>query len=344
MDLTKKFQQFARLECEGSSPLYKDLSMNIAQDEELLVLSSHASEGQPIPNLFLGAVHYLLLKNGDHPLHKYYPSIVKDPLPAEEAFPEFKDFCFHNKREIQALLQTKRVQTNEVRRCAYLYPVFCAIYQKTNRPLSLVEIGTSAGLQLLWDKYSYSYGDDHVFGEVESSLHLTSEIREGHKPPLKEQSPPIHSRVGIDLNIVDLNQEEEYLWLKALIWPEHSDRLANLENAVKQFRMNPPQLIEGDGIALLDEYVLKKDEGKGALCIFHTHVANQIPEQSKHQLMEKVKKIGESRDVFHIYNNMWDRQLHLDYVMNGEFYQEIIGQTDGHGRWFDWKAKVETIN
>ncbi|MFB5664099.1 DUF2332 family protein [Alteribacillus sp. HJP-4] len=52
-----------------------------------------------------------------------------------------------------------------------------------------------------------------------------------------------------------------------------------------------------------------------AICIFHTHVANKIPEDLKYDLLNKIKTIGSKRDVFHLYNNMWDSNLHLDYFI-----------------------------
>jgi hypothetical protein len=36
---------------------------------------------------------------------------------------------------------------------------------------------------------------------------------------------------------------------------------------------------------------------------------------------------------------MWDRKLHLDYFLNGKEYNQTIGETDGHGRWFEWNLK-----
>lgn len=81
------------------------------------------------------------------------------------------------REEIITLLQTKLVQTNEVRRCAYLYPSFNYIFNKVNKPLALIEIGTSSGLQLFWDQYSYSYGTGESYGNINSNVHVTSEIR-----------------------------------------------------------------------------------------------------------------------------------------------------------------------
>ncbi|SIS43716.1 DUF2332 domain-containing protein [Salimicrobium flavidum] len=337
--LSKRFKDFAETECEGSSELYKKLSLYIAKDEELLELCMDAQYNQPTPNLLLGAVHFLLLKGSDHELKEYYPSIVEIPKRDSELLQVFKEFCREHHKEIEYLLRHKLVQTNEVRRCAYLFPIFSYIYQQTGKPLSLIEIGTSAGLQLLFDYYAYSYGTADVYGNVDSSVHLTSEVREGTVPEhLLTGVPPVRDRIGVDLNISDLTDEEERLWLKALIWPEHKNRIKNFEDAAKELRKNPLHLKEGDGVTLLSD-IAKGISAETSLCIFHTHVANQMPEEVKGELLQQVEEIGEKRDVFHIYNNIDDRQLHIDFFSNGKIHKETLGETDGHGRWFDWKVK-----
>lgn len=334
--LSQRFQRFAANECSGSSRLYEFLSTGISRDNEMLELSSHASFGQPVPNLLFASVHYLLLSGTHHELQEFYPSVTNNPCPVEESFLPFKNFCLSHREEIINLLQTRLVQTNEIRRCTYLYPSFCYIYEKMNKPLSLVEIGTSAGLQLLWDRYSYSYGTESVYGDPNSSVHLTAEMRRGNSPTLSRNSPPVASKVGIDLHVIDLSKDDDYLWLKSLIWSEHKERLELFEKAAQLFNANPMHLVEGDGVSLLPDIVEQVPQDS-ILCIFHTHVANQIPEDSKKGLLKNIRTIGAKRDVFHLYNNIWDiGKLHLDYFINGTEFNEIVGETDGHGRWFDW--------
>ncbi|WP_251137352.1 DUF2332 family protein [Exiguobacterium sp. s150] len=83
--LSQKFATFAERECRDSSPLYESLSLHISQDDELLELCNVARDGQPVPNLLFGAVHYLLMQGYDHPLTDYYPSIVRDAKPVTES-------------------------------------------------------------------------------------------------------------------------------------------------------------------------------------------------------------------------------------------------------------------
>ena len=334
--LALRFENFSTIECKGSSELYEFLSIKVSEDNEILELCKEAREGQPVPNLLFGAVHYLLLKGMNHPVKQYYPSIVGNYRKVEEqAFISFKEFCNIYKEEIILILKTKLVQTNEVRRCSYLYPIISLIYSKVKKPLSLVEIGTSAGLQLLWDKYSYSYGTDEIYGDKNSSVHITSDVKGGKIPEMLPEAPPVSSKIGLDLHVNDLRDVEDYLWLKALIWPEHRERLELFEKAAECYKENPVELIEGDGVNLLTE-VLETLSEDTAICVFHTHVANQLPEDLKHTLIETIEETGNGKDVFHIYNNIWDRKLHLDYFIDGVEHNEIIGDTDGHGRWFEW--------
>ncbi|MFD2630410.1 DUF2332 domain-containing protein [Oceanobacillus kapialis] len=336
--LSLRFKTFAESECAGSSELYEHLSKEIAMDEVLLELSSYARDGQPVPNLFLGAVHYLLLKGASHELTQYYPSLVEKPKAPHNSFPPFKDFCSTYREQIIPILKSKLVQTNEVRRCGYLYPSFAYAHNKVNKPLALIEIGTSAGFQLLWDKYEYSYNTDEAFGNKDSDVQINSEIIGKNTPTLPKESPPVANRLGLDLHINDLSNEEDSLWLNALIWPEHHERRNLFERAARCVRENKGELhlIEGDGVELLPRIVEQIPEAC-TICVFHTHVANQMPVEVKQKLLNSIKRIAEERDIFHLYNNIWDKELHLDSFINGVEHNEVLARTDGHGKWFEWK-------
>lgn len=333
------FHNFVQ-ECTGSSELYASLSTFIASDPELLDIASNAGEGQPVPNLLFGAVHYLLLKDSKHELAAYYASLSDSTRPIDtELYTLFKMYCLDNRSGIIHLIQTRLVQTNEAGRAAYLYPCFCLIHEIAAKPLALVEIGTSAGLQLLWDKYSYSYSHEPkaIYGYPHSAVHIHSEIRGSVMPFLQREAPPVASKWGIDLHINHMSDEDNRVWLQALIWPEHADRRELLGKAatIAAEQTESLNLIQGDAITNLPALVeqIADDE---ALCIFHTHVANQFTPQAKLQLLEYIRELGARRDVFHLYNNMYDGQLHLDCYISGEHDHRVLANTEGHGRWFEW--------
>ncbi|GGF19887.1 hypothetical protein GCM10010954_18320 [Halobacillus andaensis] len=333
--LVKTFKDFSQEAKSGSSPLYSYLSSQIAKDHFILSLASYTRKEQPAANLLLASVHCLLLNGGSHPLRNYYPSIMAQPS-EEDAFPAFKHFCRAHEKEIKMLLKTKLVQTNEVRRCAYLYPCFSYVYQKTKQPLTLIEIGTSAGFQLNWDRYNYSYNSERMILNGRTNVHIRSTIKGENIPTLPLHAPPINDRYGIDLHINDMNNREDLAWLNALIWPEHSERRELFLKTAETVKQSPMQLIEGDGVELLPSIARKIPKGS-TLCVFHTHVANQMKDSAKEKLLDHIEAIGRERNVVHLYNNIADTKLHLDLFVNKGREEYVVGETDGHGRWFTWE-------
>src|SRR5699024_6361286 len=315
------------------------LSLKIAQDDALLELCTYARSGQPVPNLLFGAVHYLLLSGVEHTLKKYYPSIVQSPRKTTDSFVYFKDFCIKHQNQIQHILQTRRVQTNEVRRCSYLFPCFTYIYNQVEKPLTLIEIRTSAGFQLLFDKYRYTY-QKGKYGNPASTVHIESEVVGDAVPPFSDDMPPIASRTGMDLQINDVSDPNDALWLQALIWPEHDRRRRLFQQTVQHLLRHKDEItfIEGDGVKLLPR-VASDIPHDTVICVFHTHVANQMTVQMKERLLAHVRTIGAQRDIFHLYNNIWDNELYLDSFVNGVGKRRIMASTDAHGRWFWWREE-----
>jgi hypothetical protein len=162
--LAERFRTFGLRECRHSSPLYERLSLGVAEDADLLSLLVAASPGQRRPNLLLAAVHYLLLRGDADPLADFYPSVSESPRSPDEAFPVFRRFALDRADEISGLIATRRTQTNEVARSAFLLPAFDLAARAADRPLALIEVGAAAGLNLLFDRYRYRYGNDRWVG------------------------------------------------------------------------------------------------------------------------------------------------------------------------------------
>ncbi len=236
--------------------------MKIAAEPEILNLVVSADRAQQVSNLLLGAVHFLLLSGAQHPLADFYPSLSKTPRSIENAYPHFHKFCLEYAGEIQRLVITHRVQTNEVGRCTNLLPAFGLIYERTKKPLALIEVGASAGLNLLWDRYGYDYQEAGYTGDISSSVQLTCRPDGDFYPPIPFLLPEVAYRVGIDLRPIDLQDGETIRWLRALIWPEHLDRAELLERAIEIARRDPPRLIGGN---VLDDAVGESICGAHAL-------------------------------------------------------------------------------
>src|SRR5207245_2955811 len=133
---------------------YTNLALRVAEDPELLKLAAIAQEKAALPNLFFAAVHLLLLKGEQHQLAAFYPSLNNSSRHYDYVYPYFRSFVLEHMEKIREIIMTHSVQTNEVGRCAVLVPAFDLVAAQAKRqPLTMIEIGSSAGLTLLWDQY-----------------------------------------------------------------------------------------------------------------------------------------------------------------------------------------------
>ena len=339
--LAQIFKRFSEETYIGSSPLYATLSNGIANDIDVLDIASSA-RGRPVPNLLFAAVHCLLLRGAVDKLSSFYPSLTPDPRPNSEAYPHFRDFCLAHESAIRDLLSTRLVQTNEVGRCAYLLPAFSLIAgENPGLPLSLVDIGTSAGLHLLWDRYSYEYAGRVVTGDESSSVRIVTEVRGSNSPPIPSGFPSVAFRIGLDLNPVRLTDPDSALWLRALIWPEHERRAAQLKAAIRLAIDNPPTLIAGNALETLP-VVLDQTPKDSTLCIFHNYTLNQFSREDRGQFNSILDECSMDRDVYLLSaEGRWGHSfatLELVSIRGGSRSIRKLANVDFHGRWLEWVA------
>lgn len=336
--LTRWFQNFIA-HTSGVSPLYTWLTQAIAADEELLELAAHTHR-EPVPNILFGAVHYLLLKGAPHPLAAYYPSIAGDRARIDDPVPAFKAFCMDYRADIIHLMQTRLVQTNEVNRCALLLPAFGLIaWRESHRRLALVEIGTSAGFNLFWDHYYYDYGHQLTCGSPDAPLRLTTELRGELRPPIPARMPAVGLRRGLDLNPIDVRDEEAALWLRALVWPEHFERAARLQQAIDLVQQHSPDLLAGDALETLPDALAPIPHDQ-ALCVYHSFVINQFSQAQRDHLTALLAQQSAARTIYRIsieWLSTEHPQLELRVYQKGaEIESRVLAWCDPHARWMQW--------
>jgi hypothetical protein len=333
------FERFAREECYNSSLLYERLSLGIAKDPELLRLATHIRTGERIPNLLLAAVHFLLLKGTEHSVGRFYESLSSAPERYKDLYPHFRSFCIEHENEILNLIASRLVQTNEVKRCACLLPILVLVLQESyDRPLYLIEIGSAAGLLLLWDYYRYRYGDALECGEPNSPVQIQCGLRGEGSPPIRNDFPRVSGRLGIDLNPIDVKNRDSRLWLRALIWPEHKERAHLLERAIEVAQREPPKLIAGDAVEVLPN-ILPLVPSNSILCIFC--VWTSLQEKAREQFSSVLTQYGQKRDVF-VISTTGQRgneiDLQLTSFVKGTKTVKFLARCETHGEWLEWVA------
>lgn len=224
----------------ADSPLYSHLCDVVAEDPRLLRLVSERRRGQQPPNILFAAAHLLVRREPRTELAHWYASVVDEPLPPDTVDAAFTDFCLARAADLREIVRTRLVQTNVVRRSVALRVGLAAVAERCDLPITLIEVGSSAGIHLRHGAYGYVH-NRRRWGDTTSPVQLDVGWRgSGHLPDL-DRVPVQHSVLGIDLNPIDPTDAHEREWLRALVWPEKGHEEALLETALRIVASDPPR-------------------------------------------------------------------------------------------------------
>ncbi len=315
--LADHFRAFAAVVERDGGTTYPAICRRVADEPKVLSILERAPAPQRRPLLLLAAVHSLLLAGHDHPLAYCYDTVASFrgmPTPfghgdGVDVGAAFVDFCRTERSEVVELVASRSTQTNEVGRCTALLPGFCHVARLHggDEPLTLLDLGTSAGLNLLFDDYAYTYRAAtrrvvHRAGKRSSAVDLVCVARDDlHQLPELEL-PRVAERVGLDLDPVDPCSEDDALWLLACQWPDNPERFGRLRAALDNasVTVHPPRLVRGDMIDDLPE-VASTVGGLGPLVVFHSWVAAYLDEDRQRELAHAVRSLDGRRPVHHLY-------------------------------------------
>ncbi|MDH3682874.1 MAG: DUF2332 domain-containing protein [Acidimicrobiia bacterium] len=254
--MARRYRRFATDETEGISPLYTALAYAVADDRPTLEFLSALPRVKQQPNLLFAAVRRLT-----------------GTLDGAE---DFLTRVHDKPDDVRQIMLSRSNQMNEPARCGVLMPLLAQI----DGPLSLIEVGASAGLCLLPDRYRYRWtrpdGSEHELGngEPEISLPVTGPV------PIPERTPDIVWRAGLDLHPVDLTDPDQREWLLALIWPEHTHRAERLQAAMEVALADPPPVSTGD---LRDDLpaLVAEAPADSTVVVIHSAVLAYLPSQEE---------------------------------------------------------------
>lgn len=312
------------------SPLYAELCEVVARSPEMLRIVSRI-ENHPPPNVFFASVQYLLMKGEDSDLARFYPSLVDDPRSPENVDEPFRDFVRAHEETIVELGRTRFTQTNECRRCVALLP---AIWATGFSRFHLIDVGASAGLNLLFDRYRYRW--DGVEWGMDSPVVLETEVR-GRAPVPADIE--VMSRTGLDLNPIDPNDPDDRLWLEALVWPEHGDRRQRLQAALEMASQVPIDMIAGSALDTLGP-VLEGLPAEDPAVVMNSFTLNQFTPEGRDRFAGIVAEARDRRPVARVFFEHMrpEHAWHTIGIDTGSG-EAVLGQGHPHGEWVEFYAR-----
>jgi hypothetical protein len=255
------------------SPLYARLLSGAAHDAQVggivweILRARHRDPFSSALGLrFMGAIHRIVLDGRAEQLATHYPSAGGDPV-VKRLWRDFSTTLADHHDELHVTVRNP-VQTNEVARSAALLGGFLHIFERSQQPLRLLELGASAGLNLRWDHFRYVAGPRRAWGPPRSPVRFEG-VFIGDVPFLG--ACEVVERLGCDPAPIDPTTREGELRLKSYIWADQLDRLDRLRAAISISRRVPATVDAADAADWLDER-LDRLPTAASTVVFHTIV------------------------------------------------------------------------
>ncbi len=348
-------------ECK-SSPLYTALCPLLAETPEAIVLLAKATKMQRRPNLLLAAIHASLLRDPADPLAAWFPTVGGTQSPDDPALADaLANFIGERSQELQALIEAGSTQTNEPGRSAVLFAALADVSHRVGSPLAMIDVGTSAGLNLRFDHYSYTYemaAGDRTMGSATSPVRVVCDMTDSpaNLPVEAMHRLQVAHRAGLDLNPLDVHDEFQSRWLQALVWPDEPVRCARLADALELARSVPVDIRQGDAVDAITALIAEVPAGVHPV-IVTTWVMTYLPAERRVAFDETLAKLGASRPLTWVFmeHPFYARELPfppesrtdrselgcpivaVDYTSTGSSAR-WLGTTHGHGTWLRWLA------
>jgi hypothetical protein len=241
-------------------------------------------------------------------------------------------------------------QTNEVGRSAALIAGWLEIASRTGLPLSLFEIGSSAGLNLIADRYAYRFGDvpwapaaDAHGGSGLSFAGLTLRCGWTGRRPALDAALRVQSRRGCDrhpLQLADAAQRER---LMAYVWADQHERLERLGAAIRALLADPVRVETSDAADWIESVLGPRAAPGVARVVFHSLVWSYLGRPARERIAAHLARIGAAASAdrplawlrFELAGKDEAAALHLTMWPGGA--EELLARAHPHGAWIRWQ-------
>lgn len=290
-----------------------------------------STSADSVPLRLAGALHALVLSGRSPALAQAWPPHLADDaslwLAISQAFDEEEAF-------ILAFIQSPP-QTNEVRRSSAVMCGLLAVAERFGLPIDLLELGASAGLNLVPDVYRHRLGAAEA-GHAASAVLLEPEWRGG---PVAQGGVRVVSRAGCDLRPFDLQDPTALHRMRTYLWADQPDRMERTIAAWEIARVALAGVERADAAAWLEAKLAEPHEGR-ARVVFHTIAWQYFPAGVQArclELLERAGSVATRQSPLARFSMEADggngAALTLTTWPGGE--TTALGRADFHGRWIE---------
>ncbi|WP_372422203.1 DUF2332 domain-containing protein [Salinarimonas chemoclinalis] len=229
-------------------------------------------------------------------------------------------------------------QTNEVKRSGAILGALLVVARETGLPLSLLEIGASAGLNLGLERYGYAL--DVGTREGASPVLVRCAWRGAHPDPATPLA--VIDRAGCDRNPLDPGDPADRERLFSYIWPDQPERLETTASALAVAAAASWRVARADAADWIEARLASAPWAGVTTVVFHTIVWQYLPAPVKARieaaLADAAGRARADAPLAHVAMEADDTPgsaaLTLRLWPGGEM--RALGRADFHGRWVEW--------
>lgn len=179
-------------------------------------------------------------------------------------------------------------QTNEPQRSAALMTGLLEVAARFGQPLEIIEIGSSAGLNLMIGRYRFDLGGVTV-GPLDSPLTMTPEWR-GSPPP--DVAVEIAGTCGCDLRPIDLSDPAAEARVAAYNWVDNAERLERLRTAAALVRAHPPRIEQADAADWVEARLAEPRADGVTRVLMHSVTWQYLPDETQARITAAMERAG----------------------------------------------------
>ena len=242
-----------------------------------------APEAGNVPGRLCAGLHFLVRGGNAAELAPLYPPA---PLPDKERLWAAAAPLLTEHEAVLHSFLDNAPQTNEVGRAAGLMAGLLVIADTFPLPLRLFELGSSAGLNLLLDRYAHDLGGVAA-GDSASAVRLRPEWK---GPPPPQADVRIIGRGGVDISPPDPVRDGARLL--AFVWADQAERRARLEAALAIAAADPPPVEQGDAAEWLERTLPQAPLDGAARVVLHSLAYQYFPAPTQQRIASLIERIG----------------------------------------------------
>lgn len=297
-----------------------------------------------MPLRVTGGLHYLALSGADERLVPVYAGEITDQDAVDALVLE--TVAQHDTALTPWL--DGPPQTNEAGRSASIMAGLLWVAQRVVPRFELFELGASAGVNTMIDRYAYNLGGTRA-GPQGSPMQIAPEWRGNGAPPDPPEEFAILGVRGCDVAPISLADPAAALRLKAYVWPDAAARMDRIDAAIKLAAERAPDVIEQDAAAFAEEMFARPQAQGTTRAMFHSIMWQYMPAQTQDAITAMFEEQGSkaTRDTPLAWISLetnpatFRHELRVRYWNGeeGDGAPHLLGNAHPHGAWMEWAPR-----